>query len=582
MAMRNFEIAKIFYDLADILEAQGVQWKPQAYRKAARTIESLQEPVEDIYKKGGIKAIDKLPGVGESIAKKIVEFIKTGKISACEKEKRKLPKNFAEMMEIQGLGPKKAKVLFQKLKIKSVKDLEKAIKHHKIARLGGFGPKSEENISAGIGMHKKRKSRMYLGEAYPTAQYLISELKKLKEIKTAVPGGSLRRMKETIGDIDILVVPRDNKTATTSKIMNYFTKLPEVARVLAKGGTKSTIVMKNGIQADVRVLPEKSFGSALQYFTGNIEHNVKLRGIAIKKGLKLSEYGLFSRKTNKFVAGRTEEEVYKKLGLRWMEPELREDTGEIEAAQKGKLPKLVEMKDIKGDLHMHTNWSDGSSTIEQMIRAGKKLGYDYIALTDHSKSDTIAKGMDAKRLEKYIASVRLAAKKHKGIKVLVGSEVYVHADGSLDYPDKLLKKLDIVIAAIHRNFKMPKQQMTKRILKALGNPHVSIFAHPTARQINIRAPIEFDKKKVFEFCAKKGIVLEVDASPLRLDLKDTDIKEAIEAGCKIIINTDAHNPDQLHYMQFGVAVARRGWAEAKDVVNTYTLNALVKFLKTTG
>jgi DNA polymerase (family 10) len=574
--MMNFELAKLFYDLADILEAQGVQWKPAAYRKAARTIESLQEPIEDIYGEKGLKALEEMPGIGESIAEKIVEFIKTGKISAYEKEMKKLPSGFTEMMEIQSLGPKKAKILYQKLKIRSIKDLEKAIKEHKIAKLKGFGPKSEENILAGLEMRKKRKERMLLGEAVPTAEYIVNQLKKLNEIQHISPAGSLRRMKETIGDIDILVVPKDEKPATIKKIMNYFTTLPEVSRVLAKGETKSSVVLKNGIQADVRVLPDKIYGAALQYFTGNIDHNVKLRGIAIKKGFKLSEYGLFDRKTNRLVAGKTEEEIYKKLGLSYMEPELRENTGEIEAAQRGKLPKLVELKDIKGDLHIHTNWSDGSDTIEDMISAARDLNYKYVAFTDHSKSDTIAHGMDAKRLEKYIAAVRSSAKKFKDIKVLVGAEVYIHADGSLDYSDNILKKLDIVIASIHRNFKMPKEQMTSRILKALSNKYVSIFAHPTTRQIYRREPINFDKKKVFEFCAKNKIALEINAGPVRLDLGDSDIKGAISFGCKLIINTDAHNTNQLNYMRFGVAMARRGWAEAKDIVNTYQLEALPK------
>ena len=575
--MLNFEVAKIFYDLADILEARGVQWKPAAYRKAARSIESLQEPIEDILGEKGIKALEEMPGIGERIAEKIVEYVKTGKISAYEKEKKKLPSGFAEMMEIQSLGPKKAKLLYQKLNIKSVANLEKAIRLHKLAKLKGFGAKSEENILAGIELHKKGKERMLLGEAFPTAQALVSQLKKLKDIKTAVAGGSLRRMKETIGDIDILVVPKDNKAATSSKIMNYFTSLPEIGQVLAKGNTKSSIVLRDGIRADVRVLPEKSYGSALQYFTGNIDHNVKLRGIAIKKGYKLSEYGLFDRKTNKLVAGRTEEEVYKKLGLKYIEPELRENLGEIEAAQKGKLPNLVQLKDIKGDLHLHTRWSDGSNTIEQMIEAALKLGYQYIAITDHSKSDIIANGMDEKRLEKYISAVRLAAKKYKSIEVLAGAEVYIHADGRLDYSDNILKKLDIVIASIHRNFKMPREQMTKRIIKALSNKYVDIYAHPTTRQVYGREPIDFDKKQVFKFCANKGIALEVDANPTRLDLNYADVKEAIDAGCNLVIDTDAHDLNQLSYMWFGVATARKGWAEAKNIINTKPANELKRF-----
>jgi DNA polymerase (family 10) len=577
--MLNFEISKIFYEIAGILEMKSVQWKPAAYRKAARSVESLQEPVEDLYRKGGLKALEDLPGIGERIGKKIAEYVDTGKIKEYEKLRKQIPAEFYELIEIQSLGPKKAKILYQKLKIKSLADLEKAIKEHKIARLRGFGPKSEENILAGIELHKKRKSRMLLGEAFPIAQLLVGQLKKLKEIKDAIAGGSLRRMKETIGDIDILVIPRDNKPATTKKIMNFFTSLSEVSRVLAKGETKSTVVLKNGIQADVRVLPEKSAGAALQYFTGNVDHNVKLRGIAIKKGYKLSEYGLFDRKTNRLVAGRTEEEVYKKLGLPYIEPELRENLGEIEVAYKGKLPKLVRLSDLKGDLHTHTNWSDGSNTVEDMIESARKLGYKYIALTDHSKSDIIAKGMDEKRILKYIEAVRKTAKKYADIKVLVGSEVYIHSDGSLDYSDNILKKLDIVVVSIHRNFKMPKEQMTKRILKALSNKYVDVYAHPTARSINTREPIDFDKKQVFKFCAKNGIILEVDASPSRLDLNHTDVKEAIENGCKIVIDTDAHDQNQMRYMLFGVATARRGWAEAKDVVNTYTLKDLSRVFK---
>jgi DNA polymerase (family 10) len=577
--MLNFEISKIFYEIADILEMKSVQWKPAAYRKAARSVESLQEPVEDLYAKGGLKALEDLPGVGERIGKKIAEYVDTGKIKAYEKLRRQIPAEFYELIEIQSLGPKKAKILYQKLKIKSLADLEKAIKEHKIAKLRGFGPKSEENILAGIEMHKKRKSRMLLGEAFPIAQLLVGQLKKLKEIKDAIAGGSLRRMKETIGDIDILVVPRDEKPATTKKIMNFFTSLSEVSRVLAKGETKSTVVLKNGIQADVRVLPEKSAGAALQYFTGNVDHNVKLRGIAIKKGYKLSEYGLFDRKTNRLVAGRTEDEVYKKLGLPYIEPELRENLGELEAAYKGKLPRLVQLSDLRGDLHTHTNWSDGSNTVEQMIESARKLGYKYIALTDHSKSDIIARGMDEKRILKYIEAVRKTAKKYADIKVLVGSEVYIHSDGSLDYSDNILKKLDLVVVSIHRNFKMPKEQMTKRILKALSNKYVDVYAHPTARSINTREPIDFDKKQVFKFCAKNDIILEVDASPSRLDLNHTDVKEAIENGCKIVIDTDAHDQNQMRYMLFGVATARRGWAEAKDVVNTYTLKDLSKVFK---
>jgi len=525
-----------------------------------------------VYKRGGTKALMEIPGIGASMAEKIEEYIKTGKIKEFEKLRAKIPKAVTTLMQIEGMGPKKAMVLYKKLKISTIKQLKRAALQHKIRKLPGFDVKSEENIIENIKMWERGHERFLLGDALPVARRIVSELKKLKEVKRIQIAGSTRRGKETVGDIDILVA-----SSKPMAIMNTFTKLPEVARVLAKGPTKSTVVLKNNLQADVRVLPDKEFGAALQYFTGSMEHNVALRKLAIEKGYKLSEYGLFNRKTGKFVAGRTEEEVYKKLGLQYIEPELRENAGEIEAAKKRKLPKLVSLKDIKGDLQIHTKWSDGSHTIEEMVNACRALGYKYMCISDHSKSQHIAHGMDENRLEKYIKAVRAADKKFKDIKVFAGAEVDILKDGSLDYSDDILKRLDIVIAAVHAGFKMPQSKMTRRVLKALENKYVDIFAHPTGRIINVRKPINIDISRLIEFAADRKLILEVDAIPDRLDLKDVHVREAINAGCKIAIDTDAHDKNHLRWMEFGVLTARRGWARKKDVVNAYPLKQLKRF-----
>ncbi|MEM5814429.1 MAG: DNA polymerase/3'-5' exonuclease PolX [Candidatus Aenigmatarchaeota archaeon] len=572
--MRNKEIADIFYEMADLLDAQGVQWKPAAYRKAARSVESLPEPVEDVYARGGVKALRGIAGVGEGIAAKIEEYLKTGKIREFERIRSKVPAAVTALMGIEGMGPKRAILLHKKLKINSIADLKKAVEQHKISRLQGFGPKSEQNIAENIRMFERGHERMLLGEALPLARSIIGRLKKLKEVKQIQYAGSIRRGKETIGDIDILAT-----SSKPGKVMDTFVSLPEVSRVLAKGPTKSTVILKNNRQADVRVLHDREFGAALQYFTGSKDHNIALRKIAIAKSYKLSEYGLLSRRTGAFVAGRTEEEIYRKLGLRYIEPELRENSGEIEAAKAGKLPQLVKLSDIKGDLQMHTKWSDGSNTIEEMAQAARALGYGYICITDHSKSEHIAHGMDEQRLEKYIEAVRLAAKKFRDIKILVGAEVDILADGSLDYPDDILKRLNLVIAAVHTGFKQPAAAMTRRVLKALENKNVDIFGHPTGRIINVRNPINLNIGEVIKVAAARGVVLEVDALPERLDLKDTDVREAVEHGCKIAIDTDAHDKNQLRYMEYGVLTARRGWAEAKDVVNTYPYGKLKKVFR---
>ena len=572
--MKNQEIAQIFYNIADILEMRGVQWKPAAYRKAARALESLSEPVEDVFKEGGIKALEEIPGIGERLAKKIIQYIKTGKIKEYERLKKGLPKGFLDLMNIQGIGPKKAQKLYKKLDIKSVKELEQAAKKHKIQKLATFKEKTEENILKGIEMFKLKKGRMLLGLALPQAREIISALKEVKDVQQVEAAGSLRRMKETIGDIDILVTSK-----SPDPVMDTFTKMPSVRRVLAKGETKSSVVLKTGLQVDVRVLDPSSFGSALQYFTGNKDHNIKLRAIAIKKGLKLSEYGLFTKKGNKKVAGKTEAEVYKKLGLPYIEPELRENNGEVEAAIQKKLPKLMTLKDIKGDLHTHTKASDGVNTIKEVAEACKKLGYEYVCISDHSKSTTIAHGLTEKQVEKQIDEIRKINKKIKGIKILTGTEVDILDDGSLDFSDKTLKKLDVVTASVHKKFRMGKKQMTERILKAISNDNVDIIGHPTGRLIGKREGYDLDFEKIFKAAKDTKTVLEINSQPDRLDLNGYLVKDAKKQGIRFAVVTDAHSLAQLNFIELGVAMARRGWCEKKDVVNTLPLKQLMKKLK---
>ena len=571
--MKNLEIAGIFYEIADILEIQGVEWKPHAYRRAAKGIETLSIDVEKIYNKDGLKALKEIPGVGQALAKKIEEFIKTGKVKEYVRLKKGIPSGVEEMIRIPGMGPKKALLLFQKLKIKSVKDLEKSAKSGKIRKLPRFGEKSEEDILKGIELLKSSAGKVLLGRAWPIAQEIISSLKKLRAVQKISLAGSTRRRKEFVRDLDILAVSSNPK-----KIIETFTKIPTVKTVLAKGPTKSSVRLVEGLNCDLRVVEEKSFGAALQYFTGSKDHNIRCRQIAIQKGLKLNEYGIFNAKTKKYVCGRTEEEVYKKLGMQYVEPELRENRGEIEAALKKKLPKLIGYKDIKGDLQMHTKYSDGVNTIEEMAKAAKTLGYEYIAVTDHSKSEHIAHGMDEKRLSKYLAEIDKVNRKLKGIRVLKGAEVDILADGTLDYSDKYLKKLDVVLAAVHSRFKSSEKEMTKRILKALENKYVTILAHPTGRLINSRKPYAINLSKVFDACKANNVLPEINAFPSRLDLNDVHARDAIEKGLKLTINTDSHAVAHLKYMKFGIATARRGWARKRDIINTLPWKKFEKLL----
>jgi DNA polymerase (family 10) len=563
--MKNQIVARILYEVADILEIKGVEFKPYAYRRAAQSIGSLTDDIEEYYKKG---KLEEIPGVGKAIAEKVAEIIETGSLKHLEDLKKSMPVDL-ELLNIGGLGPKKVMILYKKLKIRNVNDLEKSAKAGKISKLHGFGEKTEKEILDNIELSRKRKERMLLGHALPIAEEIIRKLKKLGYVDNISVAGSLRRMKETIGDIDILVTSKKPEG-----VMKAFTGMEDVDEVLAKGTTKSSVLLKSGIQADIRVVEKKSFGSALLYFTGSKEHNIALRKIAIQKKMKLSEYGLF--KGNTQIAGKTEEEVYKKLGLHYIEPEIRESAGEIEASLKNKLPKLIGYDDIKGDLQMHSNWSDGQNTIEEMASAAKRLGYEYICITDHTGSLAIAHGLDEKRIEKQYKEIDKAENKIDGIRILHGCEVNIRSDGSLDIRDNILKKLDIVVAGVHSGF---KQDNTERIMKAMENENVDIIAHLTGRKMNERKEYDIDIHKIIDKAKETGTILEIDAQPKRLDLNDVNARAAIEHGCRIAINTDAHSIEQLSFMKLGIGTARRAWLENKHVINANNVEKMLKMLK---
>ena len=574
--MKNREIAKIFYGISEYLKVDDIPFKPQAYEKAAITIETLEEDVAKIYREGGLKELEKIPGVGKSIAEKIEEFLKTGKIKYYNELRKKLPVDLAEISSVESLGPKRAKILYEKLGIRNLKELEKAAKAGKIAPLFGFGKKTEENILEGIEFVKRSHGRFLLGEILPKVKEVYEKLENLKEVESLDMAGSIRRMKETIGDADFLAISRK-----PAKVMDFFVSLPGVVKVWGKGTTKASVRMREGFDMDIRVVSPKQYGSALQYFTGSKEHNVVLRRVAIDKGMKLNEYGLF--RGAKMLAGKTEEEIYKKLGMRWIPPEMRENRGEIETAIKGKLPELIELKDIQGDLHVHCNWDGGADSIEELAEAAMVMGYKYIGISDHTKFLKIEHGLDEKQLEERNKEIDKINTKYKiqntKFIILKGCEANIMADGSIDIDDKSLAKLDYVIAGVHSQMKMTRDAMTDRVIKAIRNPHVDIIAHPTGRILKRRDEFQVDFEKLLKVARETGTILEIDAYPERLDLNDINIKKAKEAGVKMVINTDAHHKDQLRFMEYGISQARRGWAEKKDIINTWPVEEFLKAMK---
>ena len=577
--MKNQELAKIFYEIAAYLEMEGVAFKPYAYEKAALALETLEEDIEEIYKKGGLPALKDIPGIGESIAEKIEEYLKKGKIKYYQGLKKKTPLNIEELTAVEGMGPKKVKILYQKLGIRNLKDLEKAARAHKIAPLFGFGEKTEKNILEGIAFLKRSKGRFLLGDILPVAREVYEKLKNLKEVEEISPAGSVRRMKETIGDVDFLVVSQKPQ-----KVMAFFTSLPEVIKIWGKGTTKASVKMREGFNMDIRVIPRKSYGSALQYFTGSKEHNIATRRIAMDKGLKLSEYGLF--RGPKMIAGETEKGIYKVLGMEWIPPEMRENQGEIEAASERKLPRIIDYDDIKGDLHCHSKWDGGANSIEEIAKASIEIGYQYIGISDHTKFLRIEHGLDEKKLaqqrkeiEKLNSRLRQGFGGQAKFKILQGAETNILNDGSIDIKDEALKKLDYVIAGIHSNFKMEKGKMTERIIRAMKNPNINILSHPTGRILKRRDEYLCDFDKILRAAKEYNVVLEINSFPERLDLNDQNIRRAKTAGVKMVINTDAHHKDHLRFIEFGIAQARRGWAEKEDIINAHPLEKLLKFFK---
>jgi DNA polymerase (family 10) len=570
--MRNPEVAKVLNEIAILLEMDNVQFKPRAYEKAARAIEALEQGVEEIYAKGGVKALMEIPGVGASIAEKIEELIKTGKLQYHEDLKKKIPVDLESLYGIEGLGPKTIKTLYQQLGVKTIDDLEKAAREHRISKLPGFKEKTEQNILKGIEFAKKGKGRYILGLTLPLIREIEGQLRKLPGVSRAIASGSVRRWKETIGDADFLVISDDHK-----KVMDFFTTMPEVIDVISKGDTKSTVKLKTGMDVDVRVLGEENFGAALQYFTGSKDHNVALRRIAQEKGMKLNEYGLF--KDDKQVAGRTEEEVYETLGLQWMPPELRENTGEIEAASNHRLPKIVEYNEVIGDTQTHTKWTDGANTIQEMALEAKRLGREYIVISDHSKGLAMTGGLDEDIVLKQGEEIDKLNDKDLGIRILKGIELNILKDGSLDLSDKVLEGLDVVGGAVHSNLNMDKNEMTKRVLKAIENPNLDILCHPTEREIQKREPVQLDIEGLIQAAKDTGTTLDIDSYPDRLDLKDEYIRKAVQIGAKLGISSDSHSKVHLHYLELGIAQARRGWATANDIVNTRKVDEFLKLLK---
>ncbi len=570
--MVNEELAKIFSAIAQYLDSEEVAFKPYAYRRVASSLEALEREAREIYESEGIEGLKEISGVGESIALQIEQYLKTGKIKQYEELKKKLPIDLAELTKIEGLGPRKARILYRALGVRNIKDLEKKAKGGKIRKLPGFGEKAEKNILQGIAFTKKDQGRFSLNEVLPFANQIKEKLSRIKSVSRVEFAGSLRRMKETVGDVDFLVI-----SSNPQKVMDFFTTLPEIVKVWGKGATKASVRLSQGFDMDLRVVSLKSYAAALIYFTGSKEHNIRIRKIAMDKGYKLNEYGLF--KGSGMIPTESEEEIYQKLGMQTPPPEIREDEGEVERALAHSLPVLVQQNDIKGDLHLQTNWNGGRDSIEQMAEFGRKLGYQYIGISDHTKFLRIERGLDEKQLLKQHDYITQLNRKKKYIHILHGCEANIMTDGSIDIKDEVLAKLDYVIAGVHSQMKMPKTQMTERIARAVRNPHVDIISHPTGRILKRREEYQVNLDTILRTARESGTILEINSFPERLDLNDRNIMKAKEAGVKLIVNTDAHLREHMNLMRFGVAMARRGWAIPKDIINTNSLEKLLEYFK---
>ncbi len=570
--MKNSDIARVFQDIADLLELKGENpFKIRAYQKVVRSIEHLPVEVEQLVREDRLKEI---PGAGEAITKKITELVTTGKLNYYEGLKAEFPEGISTLLEVPGIGPKTAMLLSSDLGISSVDELETAITNGKVATLPRMGDKITENILRHIQALRRKDQRIPIGEALPVVEEMTAQLKGLSGLKNLVPAGSLRRFRETVGDIDIMGTA-DNPR----EIMHTFTTLPQVKEILASGTTKSSVIVSGELQVDLRLVEHDSFGSLLQYFTGSKQHNINLRERAHRQGLKLSEYGITNLASGELEKFATEEAFYQRQGLPFIPSELREGQQEIERAERGTLPRLVELSDIKGDLHVHTNWSDGHDSIETMALAARELGYQYLGIADHSGGRGIAHGLGAERLHQQILEIRELNQKISDIHIFSGIEVDIRADGSLDMPDELLQELDIVTAAVHSGMNQSQETMTRRIIRAIENPNVDVLAHPTCRLLPDREPVAVDMEAIFQAAARTNTVLEINGMPSRLDLKDTHTYRARELGVKLVIGTDAHGTDYLEFMRFGVGIARRGWCETQDILNTRPLSEIITYLK---
>jgi len=571
--MNNAEIAKVFEDIADFLELKGENvFKIRAYQRAARAINHLPKEIEVMVGLGeDLKAI---PGVGEAIARKITELLTTGKLEYYEKLRAEFPPGISTLLTIPGIGPKTAMKLSSELGIQTIDELEQAIKDGRVAGLFRMGDKTAENILRQIQMVRHKDMRIPIGEAQPIVDHIIDALKTIPGVKNLTPAGSVRRFKETVGDIDLMGTADDPEAVILALV-----RLPLVKQVLAQGPTKASVIATNGLQVDLRFVEHDSFGSLLQYFTGSREHNIILRERAVKQGLKLSEYGITDRTIDRLEKFASEEAFYRRLGLQYIPPEIREAMGEIERAEQGTIPELVELSDIRGDLHVHTDWSDGQNTLEEMANAAIKLGYEYLLITDHSAGLVVAHGLDRERLNRQLEEIAALNRRFSGFRLLAGAEVDIRADGRIDAPEDMLSRLDVVVGAVHSSMGQSKERMTRRILGAISNPHIDIIAHPTCRLIGEREPSEVDLEAVFRAAVEHGKALEINAMPSRLDLKDIHAYRARELGVKLVISTDAHQAEHLQLMRFGVGVARRAWCEAEDILNTRPLAEFLSALR---
>jgi DNA polymerase (family 10) len=571
--MENVEIARVLDEYADLLDIQGESpFRVRAYRKAAQTLEGLSRPVAQLVEEGA--DLTQLPGIGSSMAEHIREILTTGTLAALEKLHQEFPHTLATLVRVEGIGPKRARQLYDSLGITSVSDLAAALNSGKVEGLSGFGKKTVQNLRRAIRSFKRRTKRVLLADADQLIQPLLRYLREAPGIEALEVAGSYRRRKETVGDLDILVTCEKPKP-----VMQHFQAFGQIERVEASGTTRGTVLLRSGLNVDLRIVPRRSYGAALHYFTGSKAHNVAVRTLGVERGLRINEYGVFRIPTGKKaeamtkeegerIGGEREEDVFNAVGLGWIPPEPREERGEIQAAAAGTLPTLITLDDIRGDLQMHSRWTDGNHSIEAMARACQDLGYEYCAITDHSQSTRVAGGLDAKAFKKQWQEIDEIRQRLDGIVLLKGVELDILADGSLDLPDKVLAQFDIVLVAVHAKLNMTKAQMTKRILQAIAHPAVDILAHPTSRQINKRAPIEVDLEEVFHAAKAHDVAVEIDAQPQRLDLNDVHVHRAREIGVKLAIDTDAHSVDQLRYMRYGIDQARRGWIEKRHVVNT--------------